>query len=353
MNKVCQISTVIPPSKDGVGAAAKKIHSLLIKNGFNSIILTSVDQKKEEGILNKIEDWNLFNVYKEIKKLFKNGFSKIIFHYPSPKIKNKHSIIFLSFLLFINKISFIIYLHEYAFYSFRGKLKIIFMILFAEKIITTDELNFLELKKLLFIKNRVFKLPTGSNFELNNSDCEMKFIDRFNIAFWGYIMRGKGIQKYISITESFEHEKAKFFFIGDVPENPTNEEIILKNKILKSSKITFLGFLQDEELIEKLCHMHIIILPFEDGLSERRGSFMLAMQLGRVVITTTPKVEIKGLVNNFNVLFFSNLEELNHILNSYLQNPEHLKSISFNAKNWYNLYYSEKIFIKNLFKVLF
>ncbi len=353
MNKICQISTVLPPAKDGVGAAVMKIHSLLIKNGFDSIILTSTDQEKKTGILNKIVDWNLFEVYREIKELKKFGFSRIVFHYPSPRIKNKHSIIFLSFLLFINKISLIIYLHEYAFYSFKGKLKIFFLILFAGKIITTDELNLLRLKKLFLIKDRVFKLPTGSNFIIDNFECEIKFNEVLNICFWGYIMKGKGIRDYIFLADNFENEKVKFFFIGDTPENPTEEDQHLKNQILDSKKITYLGFLQDKNLIEELCKMHIIILPFEDGLSERRGSFMLAMQLGRIVITTIPKFEIEGLVNNLNVLFFNNPVELNQILNSLLKNPELLKTISINAKNWYNSYHSEENFMHNLYKLLF
>lgn len=353
MKKICQITTVLPPSKDGVGAAAKKIHTILSKNGYESIILTSSDQIKQDGVYTKIFKWTIFEVYKNIKKIVSSGFSEIIFHYPSPKIKNRHSIIILSFLLFIKKISLIIYLHEYAVYSLKGKLKIFFMIMFAKKIITTDEINLTLLKKIPLIKNKIFKLPTGSNFTIDTTDFDLELVNKFNVAFWGYIMKGKGIQSYISIANSFEEQNINFYFIGDVPEEPTEDDLTLKNKILSSRRIKFLGFLQEQELIETLCNMHIIILPFEDGLSERRGSFMLAMQLGRVVFTTPPKIEIKGLKNNINVLFFENETQLKSNLKDILKNPQLLRQISLNAKNWYQVNYSDKIFLKKLIQILF
>lgn len=358
MRNICQISTVLPPSKDGVGASALKIHNLLKHHGYDSIILTSFDQKKQLGIYTVIKKWTIFQLYKEIKKIVKSTFSTIIFHYPSPKIKHKHFIVFISLLLKIKKIPFIVYLHEFAVYKCKGRLKIIFLILFAEKIITTDEINLYELKRLPYIKRKVYKLPTGSNFifdskEFVNNKFKINSTDTVNIAFWGFIMKGKGIQKYINAANNFEFEKVKFYFIGDVPESPSNEDINLKNKLLNSKKIEFLGFLNDEELIRKLQEIQIIILPFEDGVSERRSSFMLAMQLGRVVLTTTPKYKISGLINNVNVLFIENcLDDLKLKIINLIESPLLLKSIADNARTWYQSNHSDEKFFESLIRII-
>ncbi|MEM4396988.1 MAG: hypothetical protein QXR30_05030, partial [Candidatus Woesearchaeota archaeon] len=64
MRKVCQITTVIPPAKDGVGAAALKIHKLLCRNGIESVIITSSNQKADENILYVVNKWSIKELIK-------------------------------------------------------------------------------------------------------------------------------------------------------------------------------------------------------------------------------------------------------------------------------------------------
>lgn len=356
MRKVCQITTVIPPAKDGVGAAAIKIHKLLCRNGIESVIITSSNQKADENILYVVNKWSIKELIKIIKQIHNKGFQTIIIHYPSPYIVDKHFFVFLSLILLLFGIPLTIYLHEFSVYTLLGKIKIYILLVFAEKIITTDSKNFNELQKLPFIQSKLFLLPTGSNFTLKfDFSCDRNLNiskDKILIAYWGYIMRGKGILNFLNFVESFNDETAEFLFIGDVPETASDYDRELKEKVRSCSKLKFLGYLTDDNLISTILKFDILILPYEDGLTERRGSFMLAMQLGKVVITTRPKFQIPGLVNNFNVIYFDTMDELNQIVKKLISDKQLLLEISSNAHKWYNKFYSNEKFLKRFLEII-
>lgn len=355
MKKICQITTVIPPAKDGVGAAAIKIHKLLCKNGIESMIITSKNQKEGENIFCLVEKWSSIKLLKIIRKIYKESWKTIILHYPSPYIVNKHLFPLLSPISFLFGIPLSVYLHEFSIYTLIGKIKIYLLILFAKNVITTDSKNFIELQKLPFIKNKLYKLPTGSNFDIDFNfpiiEKSNKSKDKILIAYWGYIMRGKGILNFLDFVKMFKDDRVNFLFIGDIPENASDYDYELKEKVCSSPNLKFLGYLVDYELINTLRQIEILILPFEDGLTERRGSFMLAMQLGKTVITTKPKYQIPDLFNYYNIIFYEKIDELPKIVNNLINNKELLNKISSNAFKWYNEFYSNEKFLQKLLNI--
>lgn len=68
-----------------------------------------------------------------------------------------------------------------------------------------------------------------------------------------------------------------------------------------SDRIQWTGFTSDEEVTANLMAADICLLPYRDGASFRRGSFMAALEHGRPIVSTTPRVPIPELVDGENI----------------------------------------------------
>lgn len=358
MLSVIQISTVIPPQKDGVGSSAIKIHKLLKQKKVISKILTTKFESNfnDDEFFYYLDDWSYKYIDFKLKKLRKDGAEIVILHYPTPLLNRNIHIIDVIFCIVKHRYKFFLFLHEYASYSWKGKLLILLICLFSKKILTPDRVNFLSLSKIKFLKKRINYLPIGSTFTDDEMDYlnynEIKKGDKLKVCYWGLIMKSKGIENLVLELEKWENEFFEFLVIGDLPHNYTSEDLKIYEMIVQSKKFKFYGFLENEELFKKLSEVDIVILPFEDGVTERRGSFMLSMQLGKVVLTSRPRINITDLIDKKNVLFFDNVKEIREILLMLLNSKESLKKISEEAKKWYNQYYNDEIFSNKLLDVL-
>lgn len=358
MINVIQISTVIPPQKDGVGASAVKIHKLLKqKKVVSKILTTKFDSKLDDDeFIYYLDAWNYKYIDPKLKALKKDGADTIILHYPTPLLNRNIHIIDLIFCIVKYRYKFFLFLHEYASYSQKGKILILLICFFSKKILTPDRVNFLLLSKIKFLKKRINYLPIGSTFtdeEVNYLNYNrIKKDDKLKVCYWGLIMKNKGLENLIIEIEKWDNEFFEFLVIGDLPYSYSAEDLRIYEMIVQSKKIKFYGFLENEELVKKMSEVDIVILPFEDGVTERRGSFMLSMQIGKVVITRKPKINIPDLINKKNVMFFDNISEIKEILLILINSKETLKEISEEAKKWYRQHYNDEIFSTKLIEIL-
>jgi glycosyltransferase involved in cell wall biosynthesis len=96
---------------------------------------------------------------------------------------------------------------------------------------------------------------------------------------------------------------------------------------------------------------HISILPFEDGLSERRTSFMTAMAFGVPFVTSLPKFPIEGLINGHNIVYLkgNTVDEIRKTLLSLCSMGDgKLQQLGLNARQWYEANFSEDILFQKL-----
>ena len=66
-------------------------------------------------------------------------------------------------------------------------------------------------------------------------------------------------------------------------------------------RVFWTGYISAKEVSANLLAADICLLPYRDGVSFRRGSFMAALAHGRPIITTTPAVELPELMHRQNI----------------------------------------------------
>ncbi len=121
--------------------------------------------------------------------------------------------------------------------------------------------------------------------------------DDLVIGYFGFLNRSKGGLTLIRTLHALVQSgfPARLLMIGDRvgASDPTNHAYLQEVETLAQTlgvadHIQWTGFLPDAEVSLALTACDVMLLPFTDGASLRRGSLMAALAQGCPIVTTTP-----------------------------------------------------------------
>ena len=156
----------------------------------------------------------------------------------------------------------------------------------------------------------------------------------FLMAYFGLINRSKGLETLLESLRRLRDESipARLLIIGGVTgsSDPTNINYIEEIESLitqydLSDYIHHTGFLEDDsEVGGFLTASDVVVLPFSDGASYRRGSLMAAIHYGCATITTIPRAHVPAFVHGQNMWLIprQNADELTVALRQLYTSPE-------------------------------
>jgi glycosyltransferase involved in cell wall biosynthesis len=135
--------------------------------------------------------------------------------------------------------------------------------------------------------------------------------DDLLIAFFGLVNRSKGLDVLLNALASLGASgvPARLVIIGGGAgsSDPTNtqyrreiEALIVRLDL--ANYIYTTGFLDEETVGKFLAASDVVVLPFRDGASYRRGSLMAAIHYGCPIVTTRPMIEIPAFADGENML---------------------------------------------------
>ncbi len=368
MLKICQICSVVPPGRDSVGESALKIKSLLEKEGNSSIIVTSIHQDGtgSKGIIPYFKKWNIRQALSSINFMKINSVDLIIFHYPTSYYKRNLLVSLYPLIYRLFNFKIVAFIHEYSSYSIKGKIRIFPIIVFSNRIITTDHYNLDSISKIPGVRKKINMIPIGSIFSdsfFSSKDNKgkrktiKKENKKYDLLYFGYIMHGKGLDILLDAFECNEILRERFTLniVGNIPEVLNNETKLLVDKIGNNRLIKYWGYLDNNEFAEFIQSIDFACLPFINGVTIRRSSFMTAMAFGKPILTVVSKIKIEGLYNMNNVIFIDSPSKaaLTKTLLLILKlDRQKIDEIGENAKKWYMQNYSERIFIDKILKVI-
>jgi glycosyltransferase involved in cell wall biosynthesis len=80
-------------------------------------------------------------------------------------------------------------------------------------------------------------------------------------------------------------------------------EALAAELVLEPPILQWTGTLSGEEVVEGLRAADVMVLPYRDGASLRRGTLCAALACGRPTVTTTPHTPVPILQDGKNILF--------------------------------------------------
>jgi glycosyltransferase involved in cell wall biosynthesis len=173
-----------------------------------------------------------------------------------------------------------------------------------------QRLEHLPFAKIIPIGSNILT-PTPSNFNRaewrHKSGADGK---DFLLAYFGFINRSKGVDILLTAVARLRESgcQIKLVMIGGRigSSDPTNtlyanEIDSLITKLNLQNAIHWAGFVEASQVSNYLEACDVVVLPYRDGASYRRGSLMAAIQHGCAIVTTEPSVNIPVFSNGENM----------------------------------------------------
>jgi glycosyltransferase involved in cell wall biosynthesis len=196
---------------------------------------------------------------------------------------------------------------------------ILWLARYADAVITTNAEDEARLRQYPWASH-VQLIPLGSNIEPQpppgyDRDSWRTRLGvpegQLLLAYFGFLNQSKGGEDLVLALEQLVRRgyHAGLLMIGgqvgDVdPTNQTYADHIhsLINERRLDSLVHWTGYTSPAEVSANLLAADIVVMPYRDGVSFRRTTFIAALRHGRPVITTQPAIPLAGLCDGENVL---------------------------------------------------
>jgi glycosyltransferase involved in cell wall biosynthesis len=179
-------------------------------------------------------------------------------------------------------------IHEYTQLGWKGFLCAYILLLFANKLIFTNEFERnAAIKKLWTVKNKSSIIKIFSNIPKSNN--LLKISERkYDIGCFGYIRPLKGIENFIETISKLKKTteiNVSAYILGETwPELKEYTEKI--RRMAEEAGVVIMEGRSDNEVADILADTKIAYLPYPDGLSERRGSYLAFVRNLALIVST-------------------------------------------------------------------
>lgn len=188
----------------------------------------------------------------------------------------------------------------------------------ADLVIVTNEADRLQLER----KGRTAaSIPIGSNIRgLELAPAERVARRKLRgyedgdlvLAYFGFLNRSKGGLALVKTLHRVaqQHPNARLLMIGEQfgASDPTNQAYLeqveaLARKLNVFGRMQWTGRQPDDEVAADLNAIDVLLMPYEDGASLRRGTLMAGLANGCAIVTTTPQAPLPELQHGRDVLY--------------------------------------------------
>lgn len=301
-SKVALLTGSYTPDICGVGDYTKQIYEnieCLEKNVLIELIVA--------------KDWSIRGLFRLIKQI-KNNYEIVHMQYPTEGYG--YSLYPIILFAFLKSTKRIITLHEYSQRTLKARLATNIFFYFTDFIIfTTDYEREVVIEKFKFVKSKSKVINIGSNIGSPVEKIIWKNRE-FDVAYFGHIRPQKGIEEFKLICKELLliNSKVKLSLVGQLQ---IRFEDYYKKNVEDSSYISILN--QGDEIVSKILqNTKILLLPFPDGISMRRGSFLAGIENDCVIVSFNGKysdsLSTLAILFNPNTSFKIIAEEINKVL---------------------------------------
>ena len=338
--KIGIITGEFPPMQGGVGDFSRELSRALAVLGHDIHILTSCDQSakaetsRSYAVHRIVHDWD-WNCWGEICQWVEKQQPDIInIQYQAAAYDMRPAIHLLPWRLrrLGNAPVVVVTYHDLKLpYLFpkAGPLRqqaVLALARWSEAAIVTNKEDHLTLDRYQSLAPSTFHIPIGSNITVQPPPGYDRHAWRARyglapndllLAYFGFLNVSKGGETLIRtlhkliLNHPAEMNVHLLMIGGQVgSSDPTNEAYLhhIKTLIAKlelDNRVHWSGYTPAQEVSANLLAADLCLLPYQDGVSFRRGSFMAALIHGRPIISTQPQVPLPELRDGENILLAS------------------------------------------------
>lgn len=187
----------------------------------------------------------------------------------------------------------------------------------ADGIIASNQDDYEVLVDVRRDARRVRRIPIGSNIEARATSLAgvaevrrrlgLKVSDCL-VGYFGFLNASKGADTLVRAVGQLDSATHLLFIGGQVgsSDSENNERFqaqveALIRELDFADRAHWSGFIDESEVSAMLHASDIMVLPYRDGVSLRRGTLMAVLAHGRPLISTIPDKEVTELVHGQNV----------------------------------------------------
>lgn len=187
----------------------------------------------------------------------------------------------------------------------------------AAGVIATNPEDYARLQEMGIQPQRLAQIPIGSNITVHESEAEASLLVRRQLrvrpvdcllAYFGFLNDSKGANLLVRALARLD-ERFHLLFIGGrtgASDSANNQAFLdrldhLIEELGLGTRVHWTGFLSDAEVSRHFFASDMVVLPYRDGISLRRGTLMAALAHGRPVISTEPTHPSPPLAHRENV----------------------------------------------------
>jgi glycosyltransferase involved in cell wall biosynthesis len=212
----------------------------------------------------------------------------------------------------------------------------------ADGIVVTNQEDRLALSRNLKHTSRVELIPIGSNIEAGvlRSDHRAEMRKSLGVAdgetllcYFGFLNASKGgetLMRVLAVLMRTGYAVQLLMLGGETgASDPTNAAYAQKVKALSvelgvSERVIWAGYRPSAEVTALWQASDIALLPYEDGVSLRRGTLMAALAHSMPIVSTKPRVPIEQLCDGENIALAvaGDVEGLARTVSTLIEAPE-------------------------------
>lgn len=356
--KVAMITGSYPPHPCGIGDYSARLADELTKIGIEIEVITtrSHDRKENARVYYELDNWKLGNIRSAAGRLNERSYDLVHIQYPARFYGYRPDLAFLASIIkkkIPRRIPIVATVHEFAIVHWLRKLTIVAMSLSVDAMTITAESEKKMYERVMpWLKRKLHVIHMAPTIPTVPVQWEEREVIRKQagasgndvlVGYFGFLHPNKGIEQlfraFALAREQYRDMKFMVMALFDPARTPYHAAIrSLAERLGLMESIHWTGFLDAEDLSRHLGSLDVAVLPYREGVSLRRLSFISTLGHGIPTVTTRRDVEPSdiGLVDGENVMIAQS-KDPNHIAEKVIllgRSPAMRQKLSVNGMAW-------------------